>query len=48
MKQFRYKRRKKYYGKGTCLIRPTLNKGRVFVGEGLLKNLYKKRKSRTS
>ena len=44
MKRSRYKR-KKYYGKGAKdLIRPTLNKGRVFVGEGLLKKRYKKKK----
>ena len=43
MKQSRYKR-KRHYGKGAKnLIRPTLNKGRIFVGEGLLnfKNLKK-------
>ena len=40
MKQRRYK--KKYYGKG--LVRPTLNQGRIFVGEGLRKKRYKKRK----
>ena len=40
MKRSRY-RKKKYYGKG--LIRPTLNKGRIFVGQGLLKKPYKKR-----
>ena len=44
MKRSRYKR-KKYYGKGAKdLIRPTLNKGRIFVGEGLLKKRYKKGK----
>ena len=34
--------KKRYYGKG--LIRPTLNQGRVFVGEGLLKKRYKKKR----
>ena len=44
MRRSRYKR-KRYYGKGTKdLIRPTLNKGRVFVGEGLLKKRYKKKR----
>ena len=44
MRRSRY-RKKKYYGKGAKdLIRPTLNKGRVFVGEGLLKKRYKKKK----
>ena len=45
MKRSRY-RKKKYYGKGAKdLIRPTLNKGRIFVGEGLLKKKrYKKKK----
>ena len=34
MRRSRYERR--YYGKGAKdLIRPTLNKGRIFVGEGL-------------
>ena len=43
MKQLRYKR-KKIYGKGgDFLIRPTLNQGRVFVGEGLKKLKYKRR-----
>ena len=42
MRRSRYKRRR-YYGKGAKdLIRPTLNKGRVFVGEGLLKKQKKK------
>ena len=40
MKRSRY-RKKKYYGKG--LIRPTLNKGRIFVG-GLLKKHYRKKR----
>ena len=40
MKQRRYK--KKYYGRG--LVRPTLNQGNIFVGEGLRKKRYKKRK----
>ena len=44
MRRSRYER-KRYYGKGAKdLIRPTLNKGRVFVGEGLLKKRYKKRR----
>ena len=44
MRRSKYKR-KRYYGKGAKdLIRPTLNKGRIFVGEGLLKKRYKKRK----
>ena len=44
MRRSRYKR-KRYYGKGAKdLIRPTLNKGRVFVGEGLLKKRYKKKR----
>ena len=45
MKQSRYKR-KKYYGRGSkYLIRPTLNKGRSFVGEGLLKKKrYRKKR----
>ena len=41
MRRSRYKK-KRYYGKG--LIRPTLNQGRVFVGEGLLKKRYKKKR----
>ena len=42
MKRSIYKK-KKNYGKGAKdLIRPTLNKGRIFVGEGLLKKRYKK------
>ena len=37
MKRSRYKKNI-YYGKGAKdLIRPTLNKGRIFVGQGLLK-----------
>ena len=37
MRRSRYKR-KRYYEKGSKdLIRPTLNKGRIFVGQGLLK-----------
>ena len=37
MRRLRY-RRKKYFGKGAGdFIRPTLNKGRIFVGEGLRK-----------
>ena len=44
MRRSRYKR-KRYYEKGAKdLIRPTLNKGRVFVGEGLLKKRYKKKR----
>ena len=44
MKRSRYKKNI-YYGKGAKdLIRPTLNKGRVFVGEALLKKRYKKKK----
>ena len=44
MRRSRY-RKKIYYGKGAIdLIRPTLNKGRVFVGEGLLKKRYRKKK----
>ena len=44
MRRSKYKRRR-YYGSGAKdLIRPTLNKGRTFVGEGLLKKRYKKRK----
>ena len=47
MKQSRYKR-KKYYRKGAKdFIRPTLNDGRIFVGEGLLKKRYKKGKKVT-
>ena len=41
MKRFKYRKKKKY-GKG--LIRPTLNKGRIFVGEGLRNKHYRKRK----
>ena len=37
--------KKRNYGKG--LIRPTLNQGRVFVGEGLLKKRYKKKEKFT-
>ena len=45
MRRSRYKKRR-YYGKGAKdLIRPTLNKGRIFVGQGLLKKRYKKRKT---
>ena len=40
MKQRRYKKR--HYGRG--LVRPTLNQGRIFVGEGLRKKRNKKRK----
>ena len=37
MRRLRY-RRKKYFGKSAGdFIRPTLNKGRIFVGEGLSK-----------
>ena len=44
MRRSRYKR-KRYYRKGAKdLIRPTLNKGRIFVGEGLLKKRYKKKR----
>ena len=44
MRQSRYKR-KRYYGKGAKdLIRPTLNKGRIFVGGGFLKKRYKKKR----
>ena len=44
MRRSKYKKRR-YYGKGAKdLIRPTLNKGRIFVGQGLLKKRYKKRK----
>ena len=40
-------KRNRYYGKGAKdLIRPTLNQGRVFVGEGLLKKRYKKKSGR--
>ena len=48
MRRLRY-RRKKYFGKGAGdFIRPTLNKGRIFVGEGLRKKKrYKKRKELT-
>ena len=47
MKRSKYQKRKKYYGKGAKdLIRPTLNKGRIFVGEGLLTKRYRKRKSK--
>ena len=41
MRRSRYKK-KRYYGKG--LIRPTLNQGKVFVGEDLLKKRYKKKR----
>ena len=41
MKQRRY--RKGHYGRG--LVRPTLNQGRIFVGEGLRKR-NKRRKKR--
>ena len=40
MRQRKYKKR--HYGRG--LIRPTLNQGRIFVGEGLRKKRYKKKK----
>ena len=46
MKRSRY-RKKKYYGKGAKdFIRPTLNRGRIFVGQGLLnkKRIKKRRK----
>ena len=45
MRRSRYKR-KRYYEKGSKdLIRATLNKGRIFVGQGLFKKKgYKKRK----
>ena len=46
MRRLRY-RRKKYFGKGAGdFIRPTLNKGRIFVGEGLRKKkkTYKKKR----
>ena len=48
MKRSRY-RIKKYYGKGAKgdFIRPTLNKGRIFVGEGgLLKYIVKQYKKK--
>ena len=34
--------RRKYFGKGSDFIRPTLNSGRIFVGEGLRKKKKKK------
>ena len=40
----RSRRKKKYYGKG--LIRPTLNSGRIFVGEGLRKKKKRNRKKK--
>ena len=40
MRQRKYQKR--YYGKG--LIRPTLNQGRIFVGEGLRKKHYRKKR----
>ena len=44
MRRPRHKRRR-YYGKGAKdFIRPTLNIGRIFVGEILPKKRYKKRK----
>ena len=47
MKRSKYKRRR-YYGKGAKnLIRPTLNEGRIFVGEGLKKRYKKKGKEFT-
>ena len=46
MRRSRYKRRS--YGKGgQDLIRPNLNKGRIFVGEGLLKKRHKKKKEKS-
>ena len=42
MRQRKYKKR--HYGRG--LIRPTLNQGRIFVGEGLRKKRYNKKKKR--
>ena len=45
----RSKNRLFYYGKGAKdLIRPTLNKGRIYVGEGLLKKRYKKKEKSTN
>ena len=45
MRRFKQTKRRKYYGKGTKqLIRPTLNKGRIFVGEGLRRHYKKKNK----
>ena len=43
MRRFSYKKRR-YFGKGQNLIRPTLNKGRIFVGEGFLKKRHKKKR----
>ena len=41
MKRPKYKKRT-YYGRG--LIRPTLNEGRIFVGEGLRKKRNKRKR----
>ena len=41
MKQRRYKKR--HYGRG--LVRPTLNQGRIFVGEGLRKRNKKRKRA---
>ena len=41
MKQRRYKKR--HYGRG--LVRPTLNQGRIFVGEGLRKHNKKRKRA---
>ena len=39
--------RRKYFGKGASkFIRPTLNSGRIFVGEGLRKKKKKYRKKK--
>ena len=46
MKRSIYRRRRKYFGKGSNLIRPTLNSGRIFVGEGLRKKKRKHRKKK--
>ena len=46
MRRSIYSRRRKYFGKGSNLIRPTLNSGRIFVGEGLRKKKRKHRKKK--
>ena len=46
MRRSIYSRKRRYFGKGTNFIRPTLNSGRIFVGEGLRKKKKRNRKKK--
>ena len=46
MRRSIFSKRRKYFGKGSDFIRPTLNSSNIFVGEGLRKkkgNIEKRR-----